>query len=359
MNAVLSPNSYVLDITPYKGGDVAETPDTIKLSSNENPYGASPAALAAYRAASDQLFLYPDGSARALRTAIANMCNLDVNRVVCGAGSDELIALLCSAYLSPGDSIVQSRYGFLMYAISAKRCGARTIYAEEKNLRADIDALVDAVEDSTKLLFLANPNNPTGSVLSKQEIITLRERLPERVMLVIDDAYAEYIDDPAYSGCEELTDIYPNITVLRTFSKIYGLAALRVGRSYSSADIADALNRTRGPFNVAAPALAAAEAAICDTAYTEKMCIRNAVQRDVLEQTLDKAGITRYPSAGNFVMTDLGSADNADALDKFLRKNGVIVRNVASYGLPSCLRISVGTDNENAKVCDALLRFSA
>lgn len=352
-------NPYILDITPYKGGESSDEPGTAKLSSNENPYGPSPLALDAYRRAADDLFVYPDGGARLLRQAIADISGLDPHRVVCGAGSDEIIALLCSAYLSPGDTIVQSKHGFLMYAISAKRCGADTISADEQGLRADINALASSVTDSTKLVFLANPNNPTGSMVSKQEIITLRESLPEHVILVVDAAYAEYVDDPEYSACEELTDIYPNLVVLRTFSKIYGLAALRVGRSYSSLDIAETLHRTRGPFNVAGPGLAAAAAALKDTAYTHSMHTHNKRTRAHLEACLDDIGIMRYPSAGNFVLANIGDAASAKALDTHLRRHRVIVRNVASYGLPHCLRMSVGTDVQNAQLTDALKSFCA
>lgn len=352
------PNNCVTRIQPYKGGESSGKAGAIKLSSNENPYGPAPAALEAYKNAGDKLFLYPDGGATGLRRAIAETRGLDAERVVCGAGSDEIIALLCASYLSEGDTIVQSEHGFLMYAISALRCGAETIYAPERELRADVSALAAAVRENTRIIFIANPNNPTGSTVTKAEIVSLLENVPAHVLVVVDAAYAEYVERDDYSSCEELTDTYPNLVVLHTFSKIYGLAALRVGWSYSGEAVADILNRARGPFNVCAPGLTAAEAAIRDTAYTEKMRGLNTVSRAMLTDAAQAAGLKPYPSDGNFVLIDIFSPDNAARLDAYLREHGVFARNVSAYRLPSCLRVSAGTEEQSEKAA-ALLRAFA
>ncbi|MET0156194.1 MAG: histidinol-phosphate transaminase [Rickettsiales bacterium] len=360
MSSYPEPHPYILDIAPYKQGDSSTgeaSRKTIKLSSNENPYGPSPAAVTAYRAAADSLALYPEGSARALREAAAERYALNPDHIVCGAGSDELIALLCSAYLAPGDNIVQSRHGFLMYAISAKRCGAETIFAPEKKLTADVDAILACVNERTKIVFLANPNNPTGTFLPRGEIRRLLDALPSRVVLALDNAYAEYADDEHYDACDLLIDEFPNLASLHTCSKIYGLAALRAGWCYASAEITDALHRTRGPFNISAPAIAAASAAIRDFSYTKDMQCRNAYSRKELAGRLKTLGFECVPSQANFVLADCGSPERARELDATYRRQGVIVRRVDGYGLPSYLRITVGREEEIRAVLQATESF--
>jgi histidinol-phosphate aminotransferase len=352
-------NANILDIVPYKPGSssVAGKSECVKLSSNENPYGPSPHAVEAYRLAAPTLALYPESSAKAMRESVAATYGLAADRIVCGAGSDELIAVLCQAYLTPVDTVVQSKYGFLMYAISAKRCGAATVYAEEKGRTADVEALLKAVRPSTRIVFLANPNNPTGTFLRKGQIRELLERLPETVMLALDNAYAEYVEDGEYDSCESLTDEFPNLVSLHTCSKIYGLASLRAGWAYGSEETVDVLHRARGPFNVSIPAMQAAAAAIADTAYTREMKRRNTEGRKFLERELDRLGIAYAPSEANFLLMELGKEKRADALDKSLQSRGIIIRNVAGYGLPSCLRATVGTPEQNAALVAGIEGF--
>lgn len=349
-------NACVASIAPYKGGE--SSAEAVKLSSNENPYGPSPAALKAFTDSAAGLARYPDGTAAALRAALAEKHGFDAEGIVCGAGSDELIALLCCSYLSAGDTVVQSRHGFLMYAISAKRCGAETVYVPERDLRADPQALAAASHDpSVKILFLANPNNPTGTYLSRDELERLLERVPSHVIVALDNAYAEYADAPDYSPCHDLIARHPNLVCLHTFSKIHGLASLRVGYGLMDPSVADVLNRARGPFNVCAPGLAAAIAAARDAAYEAEMKALNLRVRAALTQGLESAGFACVPSQANFVLASAGSVERARALFEHLRLGGFIARPVESYGLGAYLRITAGTEEQNKGLLDVLASF--
>ncbi|MGH6927126.1 MAG: pyridoxal phosphate-dependent aminotransferase, partial [Dongiaceae bacterium] len=257
----------IMDIAPYKGGD-ATLPGqqrVIRLASNEGALGPSPHAVRAYRKLSDELHRYPDGGHEALRSAIAARHGLPAEQIVCGAGSDELISLLVRAYAGPGDEVLHSQFGFLMYAIAAKGAGATPIAAPERDYTADVDALLAHVREPTRVVLLANPNNPTGSVLPASEVRRLHAGLPRDVLLVLDSAYAEYVEGGDYEDGAALVAAHDNAVMLRTFSKIYGLAAVRLGWIYGPAHVVDAVNRIRGPFNVNAPAIAAGIAAIKDT----------------------------------------------------------------------------------------------
>jgi histidinol-phosphate aminotransferase len=355
------PRPGILEIAPYVGGKAGlpGAERVVRLASNESPLGPSPRAQAAYRALADQLHRYPDGGATRLREAIGRHYGVDPDRIVCGAGSDELIALLCRAYVGPGDEVLYSKHGFLMYAIAARAAGATPVAAPESGLRTDVDALLDAVTDKTRILFLANPNNPTGSYVSPAELVRLHGELPSHVLLVVDAAYAEYVSRNDYASGLELAGTEPNVVSLRTFSKIYGLSALRLGWSYSSFEIADVLHRVRGPFNVSAPALAAAEAALADVAFTDAARAHNDIWLPWLSRELEALGITVHPSVGNFVLVEFPDDPerSADAANAFLNERGIIPRQVANYGLPNCLRITIGLEEDMRAVVAALSEF--
>ncbi|WP_026868464.1 histidinol-phosphate transaminase [Inquilinus limosus] len=352
------PRPGLLDIDPYIGGEAKTVPHPklgrpIRLASNEGAFGPSPKAMAAYRELSGEIHRYPDGGCSALREGLARRYGLDAERIVAGAGSDELIALLAKCYAGPGDEVLYSRHGFLMYPIAAKAVGATPVAAPEADRKTDVDALLAHVTPRTRILFLANPNNPTGHLLPKSEVERLHAALPPETILVLDAAYAEYIDDPAYSPGADLVDRAQNVVMLRTFSKIYGMGALRLGWAYASAAITDVLNRARGPFNVSAAAQAAGVAALADQEFVEKSRAHNAEWRRWTAAELEALGLSSLPSAGNFLLVDFGGRD-AEAARLFLKDKGILVRQMGAYGLPTCLRITIGTGEEMRAVVDAL-----
>ena len=358
-----TPRPGIMDVAPYVGGEAA-VPGlnrVVRLASNENPLGASRQAIAAYGALKDELHRYPDGGAHALRGAIGRAHGLDPDRIVCGAGSDELIALLARAYAGPGDEVLHSAHGFLMYALAAKTAGAAPVAAPERALRADVDALAAAANPRTRLVFLANPNNPTGSYLSAAELRRLRDGLPAEALLVIDAAYAEYVDEDDYGDGAALVAACDNVVMLRTFSKIHGLAALRLGWTYCPPAVADVLGRVRGPFNVNAAAQAAGVADLADREHVERARRHNARWRGWLTARLAAAGLHPFPSVGNFLLVRFPDVPGrrADTGLAFLKSRGILVRAMGAYGLPDCLRITVGTEEETRAVADALGGFMA
>jgi len=357
------PKPGLMRISPYVGGKatVAGANRIVKLSSNENPHGASPRAVEAFRAAGDTLALYPDGGAVALTQAIANTEKLDADRIMVGSGSDEIISLLCLAYAGPGDEVLHSAHGFLMYSISAKAVGADPIAAPEKDLHADVDALLEAANEKTKLVFLANPNNPTGTMIADSEIRRLREGLPPQALLVIDAAYAEYVESDDYDPGIALVEERDDVIMTRTFSKIHGLAALRLGWCYGPPSVIDALHRARGPFNTSAPAQAAGTAAIEDIAFVNITREDNAIQRARVTEALSELGISVTPSHGNFVLVETGAdgPKSASKTDEYLQTRGVLIRRMEGYGLPGHLRISIGTAEENDLLINAMREFFA
>lgn len=353
----LAPQPGILDIAPYVGGETGAAGASIKLSSNENPFGPSPAAKAAYAAAAGDLAIYPDGGALALRTAIAAAHGIDAARVICGSGSDELLSLLCQAYAGPGDEVVHSAHGFAMYSISARAAGATPVAAPERDLTTDVDALLAACGPRTRLVFVANPNNPTGTMIGRAELERLADGLPERALLVVDGAYAEYVDDPDYEDGFALVAARDNVVTTRTFSKIHGLAALRLGWAYCPAHVAAVLDRVRGPFNVSAPALAAGAAAIADAAYVAQCREENARLRADLRAALAASGVESTESHGNFLLAHFGEGRAAEA-DAFLKSRGLIIRRMEGYGLPAWLRISIGDAAACAAVAAAVADFA-
>lgn len=346
----------ILEIKPYKPGTskVAGKKDPIKLSSNENALGASPKALTALHDSASNIQRYPDGGSTELRNALGKLHGLDAERIVCGAGSDELIAFLCHAYAGEGDEVLFSEHGFLMYPISALRVGAVPVKAPEKDLCADIDSLLSKVTDKTRILFLANPNNPTGSYISSDKVEQLRRRLREDILLVLDAAYCEFVDAPDYNEGNGLVDKYDNVVVLRTFSKIFGLASLRLGWAYCPADVADILNRVRGPFNVSLQAQVAGLAALGDQEFLTKSREHNTKWRAWLADEISKLGFKVYPSEGNFLLVEFA---NAPAMDEHLQKEGIIARRMEGYGLPNTLRFTIGKETENKALIAALKSF--
>lgn len=355
------PRPSILSIEPYVGGEskVAGVNRTVKLSSNEGAFGPPPAAVEALAAAAREMHRYPDGHATALREAIGQRFGLDPARIVCGNGSDEIIQHLILAYGGEGTELVMSQHGFVMYDISGRYAGCRVIKAPERNLTADVDAMLAAVGPRTRMVFLANPNNPTGSMLPAAEVARLRAGLREDILLVIDAAYAEYVTDPAYDAGAKLVDAGPGHTVMtRTFSKIFGLGGVRLGWAYAPAPVIDVLNRVRGPFNVNAAAIAAGIAAVTASGWVEASVAHNAEWRAKLSEALRQAGLVVHPSEGNFVLVDFGTAERARAADAAMRARGVIARGVGAYGLPHCLRVTVGTAEECGLVIEALSGFA-
>jgi histidinol-phosphate aminotransferase len=355
------PRPGVLAIKAYVPGKSSATgvAKIYKLSSNESPLGPSPNAIAAYRASADHLQDYPDGSASDLRAAIGRAFGLDPARIVCGAGSDDLLNLLARAYLADGDEAIHTTHGFLVYPIATLGTGAKPIAAPEREFTADVDAILAAVTERTKLVFVANPNNPTGTYVPFDEIKRLHRSLPPHVVLVLDAAYAEYVQRNDYEAGIELVATSDNVVMCRTFSKIHGLAALRLGWLYGPPAIVDALNRIRGPFNVNAPAIAAGIAAIEDIAHLERSRAHNAHWLAWLTEEIGQLGLKVTPSVANFLLIhfpDVSGRRASDA-DAFLTRRGLILRQVGAYQLPNALRMSVGSEEANRLVVEALREF--
>jgi histidinol-phosphate aminotransferase len=330
-----------------------------KLSSNETPLGPSRRAVEAYRGIAEHLQDYPDGAATALREAIGRAFGLDAERIVCGAGSDDLLNLLARAYLADGDEAIHTTHGFLVYPIATLGSGAKPIVVAEANYTADVDAILRALTPRTKIVFLANPNNPTGTYLPFDEVKRLHAGLPPHVLLVLDAAYAEYVRRNDYESGIELVATSENVVMCRTFSKIYGLAALRLGWMYGPAHVVDAINRIRGPFNVNAAAIAAGIAAIEDAAHVERSRAHNEKWLGWLTAEIGKLGLDVTPSVANFLLIHFPDAPGRGAkdADAFLSARGLILRRVAAYKLPDALRLTVGSEEANRLVVAALTEF--
>ncbi len=353
----IAPQPGIMEIAPYEGGKsaIAGHAEVLKLSSNENPRGPSPAAIEAVRASAAMLHRYPSTDHAALRAAIAAAHGLDAGRIVCGAGSDEIISFLCHAYAGPGTEVLYTEHGFSMYRISALAAGATPTVAPERDRIVDVEALLAAATERTRLVFIANPANPTGTMLPGAELARLAEGLPETCLLVLDGAYAEYA--PGYDGGAALVEARDDVVMTRTFSKLYGLGGLRIGWGYAPRAVVDVLNRVRGPFNLSATQLAAAEAAVADGAFVEETLALNAVQRARLTDALRAMGLACDDSHANFVLARFASPAQAEAADAHLQSRGILARRVAGYGFPEGLRITVGTEADTTRVIDTLARF--
>jgi len=362
------PQSGILNIAPYVGGDCAvEGIDhVIKLSSNEGALGPSQKAIDAITQSALDVHRYPDGGASALRNALASRFGLNADRIVCGAGSDEIISLLIHAYAGPGDEVLYSAHGFLMYSISALAAGATPVTAPETNYTANVDALLAAVTDSTKMVFLANPNNPTGTYLPDAEVRRLRTGLRDDILLVLDAAYAEYVTHEDYDAGVKLVEETDNTVMTRTFSKLYSLGGARLGWCYAPETVCDVLHRVRGPFNVTAAALSGGEAAVGDIEFEQRVRDHTIEWREWTATQLRSLGLHVIDSVGNFLLVRFDSDDADDlgnggrgaiAADAFLKSHGIIIRRVAGYGLPDCLRISIGTEDEMRALVKTLSDF--
>jgi histidinol-phosphate aminotransferase len=353
------PRPGIMTIQPYVGGGhaVEGVSDVVVLSANETPIGPSPDAVKAFNDLAGELHRYPDGDSAEIRAAIGARFGCDPVNIVCGAGSDELIALLVRSYAGPGDEVLLSRHGFLMYPISAQSVGATPVFAPEANYTTDVDAILAAVTDKTRMAFVANPNNPTGSYISSDELQRLRDGLRDDILLVVDSAYAEYVSRNDYAAGAELVEAGGNVVMLRTFSKIFGLAALRLGWAYCPPDVAGVLNRVRGPFNVSAAAQTAGVAAIADVAHMDRSRAHNDEWLPWLTQALTDIGLTVHPSVGNFILVRFDDVAAATAASAALETAGVVVRAMGGYGLPECLRITIGLEDENKRVATALTEF--
>lgn len=359
--ASLRPQPGILDIEPYVGGasSVVGKQKVVKLSSNEGALGASPHAIAAYKKAAKNLYRYPDGHANLLREALGKTHGLDPARIVCGAGSDELLTLLCHAYAGPGDEVLYSKHGFLIFPIAAKSNGAKPVWAPEPDLRTDVDEMLKRVTKRTRIVFVANPNNPTGSYLDRDELKRLHRGLPKSTLLVVDAAYAEYVGRNDYTAGVDLVDAASNVVMTRTFSKLYGLGGMRLGWSYCPPDVADILNRVRNPFNVSGPAQAAGVAALADTRFSARVRANNDRWLPWTAARLTALGLEVLPSVANFVLVRFPRSAGKDsvAADTFLKARGLIVRRMESYKLPDCLRITIGRPSEMRALVAALTKF--
>lgn len=358
----LQPKPGVMDIDIYVPGKSA-APAGVKLhklSSNETPLGASPAAQQAIAGIASKMELYPDGSASELKQAIADMHGLNTENLVCGNGSDELLSLIGSTYLQPGNEVIFTEHGFLMYRIVALSNSAVPVSVKESRERADVDAILAAVTDKTRLVFLANPNNPTGTYLPIDEVRRLHAGLPGNVLLVLDAAYAEYVRRNDYESGMELAASADNVIVTRTFSKIHGLAALRVGWAFASRQIIETLERVRGPFNVNAMAIAAGAAAMRDRAHVDRSIAHNDKWLAWLTGELEQLGLRVTPSVGNFILVhfpDDEPGKSASKADAFLTRRGLVLRAVGGYGFPNALRMTVGLEDSNRAVVGELKEF--
>jgi histidinol-phosphate aminotransferase len=360
MSAAPRPRPEIFSVGSYVGGE-SKLPGVnrvVKLSSNEGAFGPPPAAVEAMREAAVIMHRYPDGQMVALRGAIGEAFGLDPDKIVCGNGSDDVLSLLIQSFGGPGTELVMSAHGFSIYEIAGKLAGCTVRKAAEKDLTTDVDAILALVTDRTRMVFLANPNNPTGTLLPAAEMARLRGGLPADVLLVIDAAYAEYVERADYDAGAKLVDAGDNTVMTRTFSKIFGLGGARLGWAYAPPAIADVLNRVRAPFNVSAMVAEAAMAALADAGWVADSRAHNTRARGRLAARLTGLGFTVHPSEANFLLVDFLTAERAADADAFLRSRGIIVRHVKSYGLPSCLRITIGMDEECELVAEALGAFA-
>ncbi|EIE52521.1 histidinol-phosphate aminotransferase [Salipiger aestuarii] len=357
--AGIEPQPGIMDIALYVGGksSVDGVSNVIKLSSNENPFGPSPAAQDAVRRVVHEIHRYPSTDHAELRTAIAEVHGLQSSRIICGVGSDEVLQFLAQAYAGPGDEVIHTEHGFAMYAILAQSVGATPVEVAERERVVCVDTILAACSDRTKLVFIANPNNPTGTMIGLAEIERLADNLPPQAILVLDGAYADYVE--GYDGGARLVESRQNVIMTRTFSKLYGLGGMRVGWGYGPQYIIDVLTRIRQPFNLSSVALKAAEAAIRDTAHVEKSREENTRWRAWLAEALAEHGVPSDASTANFVLARFGSPDEAGACDTFLQSQGILVRRVTGYKLPAALRITVGDEASCRRVAHCIGLFKA
>ena len=347
-----------MEIIPYVAGKSKDMGDIkpLKLSSNEGALGPSPMALTALQR-QDSFHRYPDSAASEVREAISQRYDVPFDNIVCGAGSDELISLLIQAYAGVGDKVVYSQHGFAMYRISALANGAVPVEAPESEMRTDVDAVLATIDERTRLVFIANPNNPTGTYISGQEMARLQANMPSDCLLVIDGAYSEYVTAPDFDDSIALTLNSTNVVLTRTFSKMYAMGGLRLGWMVSNPEICGVMNRVRGPFNVSSAAIAAGAASMADLEFERASRQLNNQQLERVTRELNQTQLTVHPSVANFVLVDFHDAERAKAADAFLQAQGIFVREVSGYQLPTCLRLTLGTDDQMTRVIAAIKDF--
>ena len=353
----ITPQPGIMDIELYVGGKatVEGVSDVVKLSSNENPFGTSDAVKAAVAKAGHGLHRYPSTDHAELRAAIAEVHGLDAERIICGQGSDEVLQFVAHAYAGVGDEVIYTEHGFSMYPILAKMVGATPVVVAERERTVDVDAILAACTEKTKIVFIANPGNPTGTMIGSNEVARLADGLPDGAILVHDGAYTEYVE--GHDGGAALVEARDNVIMTRTFSKIYGLGGLRIGWGYAPKEMIDVLNRVRQPFNLSTVQLAVGEAAVRDQAWVEKCRADNARLRAWLAEALAEHGVPSDTSTANFILARFASQDEAEACDEYLKSQGLIVRRVTGYGLPNCLRITVGDEPSCRRVAHAVGQF--
>ena len=351
---------YIRAIAPYPPGkpisELAremglDEQDIVKLASNENPLGPSPLALKAMSGLMGDLARYPDGAGFDLKSAISKKLGVATNQIILGNGSNDVLELAAKAFLSPGTSAVYAQHAFAVYPLATQAVGGVGITVPAKNFGHDLEAMVAAIRDDTRIVFVANPNNPTGTLLGERELLDFLKKVPSRVLVVLDEAYGEYLPDNVKVDSVAWLRQFPNLVITRTFSKAYGLAGLRVGYALAHAEVADLLNRVRQPFNLNSLAQVAATAALNDTDFLQKSYELNRDGMARITDGLNRLGLSYIPSYGNFVSFRIGSAT---AMYQSLLKRGVIVRPVGNYDMPDYLRVSIGLESENEKFLSAL-----
>lgn len=357
MTLRIKPQPGIMDISLYVSGasHVPGKTEVLKLSANENPFGPSDKAKEAFARTVQNLHRYPNTDHASLRRAIAEVHDLDPDRIICGVGSDEVLQFVAQAYAGKGNEVIHTQHGFAMYPILAKAVGATPVEVPETDRRVNVDAILAACTPKTRIIFIANPGNPTSTFVPADEITRLADAMPQDAILVLDGAYAEFVD--GFDGGAVLAGSRPNVVMTRTFSKMYGLGGLRIGWGYASREIIDVLNRIRQPFNLSETQLATAEAAVRDRAYEVKCRTDNAKWRDWLVTSLNDIGVACDPAFANFVLARFADPAEAEACDAYLQSEGIIVRRVASYQLPHCLRITVGDESACRRVVHAIAQF--
>lgn len=353
------PQPGILEIALYQGGksDLAGHARPLKLSSNENPLGPPPSALEAISRAAGQSHLYPPTDHADLRAAIGDVWGLDPARVICGVGSDEVLQFVVQAFAGVGDEVLYTEHGFSMYPILSRMVGAHPVVVSEADRQVDVDAILAGITDKTRVIFVTNPGNPTGTLLGEAELMRLAAGVPSHVLLVLDGAYTEYAE--GFDGGVSVVDAYPNVLMTRTFSKIYGLGGLRIGWGYGAREVIDVLTRIRQPFNLSGVQLAAAEAAVRDTRWRDGCAALNADQRARLVGALRQLGVACDDSAANFVLARFADEAEAVSADEALQAAGIIVRRVGGYGFPEALRITVGDAAGTGRVIETLTAWRA
>ncbi len=360
-NSILNPKRGIDTINLYTGGvsKISGLENIIKLSSNESPFGPSAKVAEAYKKSSNKLSRYPELTAESLQTIIAKKHNLNPDQIICGTGSDEILIFTVLTFCSPGDEVIHAEHGFEMYPIMTKYAGAESILASEIDYKINIESVVNKITDSTKIIFIANPNNPTSTYLNRKELRSLLNLVPKRIVVVIDAAYAEFVDAQDYDKSFDLANEFENVLITRTFSKAYSLAGLRLGWGYGSKNLIDLLKKIRPPFNLPPGAIAAGIAALDDDQHLQKVVDHNSSVKSWFIKELNQLGFKAFETQTNFVFVIIPEKgkQNAGNVNNFLLSRGIAVRYLLSYGLKNAIRITLGTKTELNQTLNALKEF--